>query len=139
MGSSAWTKKWQGIDKSVTKSPSGDRRSLNETPVEALSFANGFRHHDPCQLRPSPTASEKKSIVVTYSLLGSPVKVSVSGIPAEKRRLVTGQESLGYFAHAYEFELVGAVEITTHALLADGSFFTSFQSLADTISRSLQG
>ena len=33
----------------------------------------------------------------------------VESIPVESRILVTGHESLGYFAHQYEFEVVGAV------------------------------
>lgn len=33
----------------------------------------------------------------------------VAGIPPEKRRIVTNHETLGYFAHRYGFELVGAV------------------------------
>ena len=33
----------------------------------------------------------------------------VSGIPAEQRKLVTGHESMGYFADRYDFKVVGAI------------------------------
>ena len=33
----------------------------------------------------------------------------VAAIPPERRRLVTGHESMGYFADRYGFELIGAV------------------------------
>ncbi len=33
----------------------------------------------------------------------------LSGVPAERRKLVTGHESLGYFADRYDFEVVGVV------------------------------
>jgi zinc/manganese transport system substrate-binding protein len=37
------------------------------------------------------------------------IKEQVSPLPLEKRVLVTDHEALGYFAHRYEFEIVGAV------------------------------
>jgi zinc/manganese transport system substrate-binding protein len=37
------------------------------------------------------------------------VRSAVAGIPPERRLLVTGHESLGYFAQRYGFRLVGAV------------------------------
>jgi ABC-type metal ion transport system, periplasmic component/surface adhesin len=37
------------------------------------------------------------------------IKAKVEALPVEKRRLVTGHESLGYFAQRYGFKLVGAV------------------------------
>jgi zinc/manganese transport system substrate-binding protein len=119
------------------------------------------------------------------------IQAQVAEIPAEKRLLVTGHESLGYFADAFGFTLVGAivpslstraevsasdmadlkntmkgrkvsviftelgtppkvaqalgtevglkvVEITTHALGDDGSYFTFLQSLATTVVSALQ-
>jgi zinc/manganese transport system substrate-binding protein len=118
--------------------------------------------------------------------LDASVKAAVAALPAERRRLVTGHESLGYYAEAYGFTLVGAivpsltdqaevsaadmaalkttvqknpvgviftelgtpprvaqtlgaelhlkvVEITTHSLPADGSYFTFLKTLTDTI------
>lgn len=41
--------------------------------------------------------------------LDAQVRAQLESIPAEARRLVTGHESMGYFADRYGFELVGAV------------------------------
>jgi zinc/manganese transport system substrate-binding protein len=41
--------------------------------------------------------------------LDQEVSKIVETIPADQRILITGHESLGYFAHQYEFEVVGAV------------------------------
>ena len=41
--------------------------------------------------------------------LDSDVAEVLSAVPADARKLVTGHESLGYFADQYEFTLVGAV------------------------------
>jgi zinc/manganese transport system substrate-binding protein len=123
--------------------------------------------------------------------LDTQIRAKVAALPEAKRLLVTGHESLGYFAEAYGFTLVGAiipsltdqaevsaadmvalkktiqakkvaviftelgtppkvaqalgkemnlkvVEITTHALLTDGSYFTFFGTLSDTIIHALQ-
>jgi zinc/manganese transport system substrate-binding protein len=49
--------------------------------------------------------------------LDSSIRAQVASLPAENRKLVTGHESLGYFAKAYDFKLVGAIipSITTQA------------------------
>lgn len=115
----------------------------------------------------------------------------VAQIPQENRKLVTGHESMGYFAQRYNFKLVGViipslssqagvsaadlatlkktiqnnqvkaiftelgtspvvakaigdetgvnvVEITTHALLSDGSYFTFMRNLATIITNVLK-
>jgi zinc/manganese transport system substrate-binding protein len=41
--------------------------------------------------------------------LDAQIKVKVASLPPEKRQLVTGHESLGYYAEAYGFNLVGAI------------------------------
>ena len=41
--------------------------------------------------------------------LDAEVRATLADIPAERRRLVTGHESMGYFAERYDFELVGAL------------------------------
>ena len=41
--------------------------------------------------------------------LDQEVNKIVETVPADQRILITGHESLGYFAHQYEFEVVGAV------------------------------
>lgn len=124
--------------------------------------------------------------------LDGAIKAKVAALPAEKRLLVTGHESLGYFAETYGFTLVGAivpsltdqaevsaadmanlkkavqskkvsviftelgtppkvaealgkelhlrvVEITTHALLDDGSYFTFLTTLSDKVIDALAG
>lgn len=41
--------------------------------------------------------------------LDAEIRAEVAALPPERRKLVTGHESLGYFAEAYGFKLVGAV------------------------------
>lgn len=41
--------------------------------------------------------------------LDAEIRQQVNALPVERRKLVTGHESLGYFAHRYGFKLVGAV------------------------------
>ena len=41
--------------------------------------------------------------------LDAEVRTLVGKVPADRRRLVTGHESMGYFAERYGFELIGAV------------------------------
>jgi zinc/manganese transport system substrate-binding protein len=41
--------------------------------------------------------------------LDAEIRSSVAALPVEKRKLVTGHESMGYFAQRYGFKLVGAV------------------------------
>jgi len=122
--------------------------------------------------------------------LDTQIKNAVAALAPQRRLLVTGHESMGYFAEAYGFTLVGAivpslsdqaevsasdmaslkkviqnrkvsviftergtppkvalalgkelnlkvVEITTHALLPDGSYFTFLKALADSVVSSL--
>jgi zinc/manganese transport system substrate-binding protein len=49
--------------------------------------------------------------------LDEEIRAKVNALPAERRKLVTGHESLGYFAQHYGFKLVGAVipSLTTEA------------------------
>ncbi len=51
------------------------------------------------------------------TVLDSSIRAQVASLPVENRKLVTGHESLGYFAQAYHFKLVGAIipSITTQA------------------------
>jgi len=118
--------------------------------------------------------------------LAMEIQAQVAAVPEEKRLLVTGHESMGYFAEAFGFTLIGAivpslstraevsasdmaalktaiqgkkvsvlytelgtpakvaqalgsevgiqvVEITTHALPEDGSYFTMLRNLANQI------
>jgi zinc/manganese transport system substrate-binding protein len=123
--------------------------------------------------------------------LAAEIAAGVASLPVEKRLLVTGHESLGYFAEAFGFTLIGAivpsltsqaevsasdmaalkkavqgrkvtvlftelgtppkvaealgtevgarvVAITTHSLLADGSYFTFVRTLAKTVIEALR-
>jgi zinc/manganese transport system substrate-binding protein len=49
--------------------------------------------------------------------LNTEIQARVDALPAGRRKLVTGHESLGYFAQRYHFKLVGAVipSLTTEA------------------------
>jgi zinc/manganese transport system substrate-binding protein len=57
----------------------------------------------------------------------------IADIPAESRILVTGHESLGYFAHEYEFEVVGAVipSLSSEAEASAGDLATLKEIIAD--------
>jgi zinc/manganese transport system substrate-binding protein len=123
--------------------------------------------------------------------LNSEITSIISQIPAGNRQLVTGHESMGYFAQRYGFKLIGVivpslssqagvsasdlanlkkavrdnqvkavftelgtspavaqaigtetgvkvVELTTHALPADGSYFTFLRNMADIITNALK-
>ena len=125
------------------------------------------------------------------SSLNTEVAASVAQIPQADRKLVTGHESMGYFAQRYGFKLVGViipsltsqaevsaadlaalkqaiqannvkaiftelgtspvvakaigdetgvkvVELTTHALLDDGSYFTFLRGIASTLVTNLK-
>lgn len=50
-----------------------------------------------------------EAIITDLRSLDAEVAEIVSGIPEEQRKLVTGHESLGYFAARYGFELLGTV------------------------------
>ena len=55
--------------------------------------------------------------------LDGEVRAKVAQLPPERRRLVTGHESLGYFAQRYQLKLVGAVipSLTSEAESSAGS------------------
>lgn len=44
-----------------------------------------------------------------YEALDAEIRSELEGIPAARRLLVTGHESLGYFATRYDFDVIGAV------------------------------
>jgi len=54
----------------------------------------------------SSQALELESRLVS---LNAEIAVTVAAIPQGDRKLVTGHESMGYFAHRYGFELVGVI------------------------------
>jgi zinc/manganese transport system substrate-binding protein len=136
----------------------------------------------------SPQATDLQNRLDT---LNTEVTTIVAQIPQNDRKLVTGHESMGYFAQRYGFKLVGViipslssqagvsaadlaelkksiqdnqvkaiftelgtsptvakaigdetgvkvVELTTHALLSDGSYFTFMKNLATVITNALK-
>ena len=60
---------------------------------------------------------ETAALARNLTALNSSIGEQVASIPAEHRKLVTGHESLGYFARAFGFKLVGAIipSLTTQA------------------------
>ena len=62
-------------------------------------------------------SARSAAISQKLTVLDSSIRGQVAGLPVENRKLVTGHESLGYFAEAYHFKLVGAIipSITTQA------------------------
>lgn len=136
-------------------------------------------------------SGQAESLSVRLEDLDRNISAELAAVPESKRRLVTGHESLGYFARRYGFRLVGAiipgltpqaevsaadlaalkrliaenqvavvftelgtsaavanavsreanarlVEINTHFLPADGSYFTLMDNLAHTIGEALK-
>jgi zinc/manganese transport system substrate-binding protein len=67
------------------------------------------------------TASGAK-VDADLDTLNADVESIVGRIPAERRQLVTGHESMGYFAERYKFKLIGAIipSITSQAEASAG-------------------
>ena len=135
--------------------------------------------------------SQAESLISRLDVLDGTIRTELAAIPSGNRKLVTGHESLGYFARCYDFRLVGAVipsltsqagvsaadlaalkglilvnqvnvvftelgtstavasavsretgvrlvEINTHLLSADGSYFTLMEDLARTVGEALK-
>jgi zinc/manganese transport system substrate-binding protein len=136
-------------------------------------------------------ASQASNLENRLDSLNSEVAKTLAQIPPDNRKLVTGHESMGYFAQRYGFKLVGVilpslssqagvsaadlaalkkaiqdnqvkaiftefgtspavakaigdetgvkvVELTTHGLLGDGSYFTFMRNLASVIANALK-
>jgi zinc/manganese transport system substrate-binding protein len=132
-----------------------------------------------------------KDLVQRLEALNAEIADRVGQVPEAQRQLVTGHESMGYFAQRYGFKLIGAIvpgltpqadvsaadlaalkqvvqdngvraifaelgtpqnvakaigqetgaqviELTTHALPSDGSYFTFMRNLATTITEALK-
>jgi zinc/manganese transport system substrate-binding protein len=54
-------------------------------------------------------SDREADLVARLQSLDEKVRDRLAGIPAEARKLVTGHESMGYFAARYDLELIGAV------------------------------
>ncbi len=62
-------------------------------------------------------ASRSKDLDMRLDALDAEIRASVAAIPPANRKLVTGHESMGYYAQRYGFKLVGAIvpSLTTQA------------------------
>ena len=67
-------------------------------------------------------ASSGASVESDLETLNADVESIIGRIPAEQRKLVTGHESMGYFAERYQFQLIGAIipSITSQAEASAG-------------------
>ena len=178
--------------------PSGD-------PDQAIGAADPHLWMDPLNMKSIVAAlapvlmkdfgldvsSQATSMENQLHALNTEVASMVATIPQENRKLVTGHESMGYFAQRYGFKLVGVivpsissqaevsaadlavlktaiidnqvkaiftelgtspavskaigdetgvkvVELTTHALLDDGSYFSFMRNIANVITNALR-
>jgi zinc/manganese transport system substrate-binding protein len=68
-------------------------------------------------------AASGAKVSADLDALNADVETIVGRIPLEQRRLVTGHESMGYFADRYRFELIGAIvpSITSQAEASAGT------------------
>jgi zinc/manganese transport system substrate-binding protein len=158
------------------------------TAIKAVELALAPRLQTVLGIDVSDRARE---LAVRLDRLDAEIAQTVARVPKEHRRLVTGHESMGYFAQRYGFRLIGAVvpgltsqaqasaaalaalkkliqknqvkviftelgtspavaqaisqetrvrvvEITTHALPEDGSYFTFLRNLARAVTEALQ-
>jgi zinc/manganese transport system substrate-binding protein len=55
------------------------------------------------------TAQQGRDLMGRLTDLDAEVRAILAVVPAERRKLVTGHESMGYFAARYGFQLVGAI------------------------------
>ena len=178
--------------------PSGD-------PDQAIGAADPHLWMDPLNMKSIVSAltpvlmkdfgldvnSQAAIIENQLDALNSEVASTVATVPPENRKLVTGHESMGYFAQRYGFTLVGVIipsissqaevsaadlaalkkaiednqvkaiftelgtspaiakaigdetgvqviELTTHALPSDGSYFTFMRNIANVITKALK-
>jgi zinc/manganese transport system substrate-binding protein len=178
--------------------PSGD-------PDQALGAADPHLWMDPVGMKSVVSAlapvlmkdlnldvtAQAQNMEARLDALNNEVSNTVAALPQDNRKLVTGHESMGYFAQRYGFKLVGVivpslsseaevsaadlatlkqtiednhvkaiftelgtspavakaigdetgvkvVEMTTHALPADGSYFTFMNNVATVITNALK-
>jgi zinc/manganese transport system substrate-binding protein len=63
-------------------------------------------------------SGREKDLESRLDALNDSVQAQVAALPAANRKLVTGHESMGYFAQRYGFKLVGAIipSLTSHLI-----------------------
>ena len=71
-------------------------------------------------------AARGRQLESRLEALNAGIASEVATLPADRRKLVTGHESLGYFAHRYGFRLVGAVlpSLSSQAQVSSGQLAT---------------
>ncbi len=71
-------------------------------------------------------AARGRSLETRLEALDADITAEVARLPADRRKLVTGHESLGYFADRYGFRLVGAVlpSLSSQAQASSGELAT---------------
>ncbi len=78
-------------------------------------------------------ASDGTKTEADMDLLNSDVQTIVDRVPADRRKLVTGHESMGYFAERYKFKLIGAIipSITSQAEASAGELSDLIKKIRD--------
>jgi zinc/manganese transport system substrate-binding protein len=71
-------------------------------------------------------AARGRKLESRLEALNAGIASEVATLPTDRRKLVTGHESLGYFAHRYGFRLVGAVlpSLSSQAQVSSGQLAT---------------
>ncbi len=103
--------------------PSGDHPEGDPhmwmNPLDTINYVaqirDGLTQADPAGK--DDYARNAEAYIAQLQALDQSVKDQVSQLPVERRLLVTNHDALGYFAKAYDFEIVGAVipSVTTDA------------------------
>lgn len=72
-------------------------------------------------------------VEASLTALDEQVRSILAPVPAERRKLVTGHESFGYFADRYGFEIVGAIipSLTSQAEVSSGDLAELSQRIED--------
>jgi zinc/manganese transport system substrate-binding protein len=79
----------------------------NNVKIWATNIAEAFAEADPANAE--TYVANAAAYVEQVTALDDEVREILSAIPEDRRILVTNHEFLGYFAHAYDFEVVGVV------------------------------
>ncbi len=79
----------------------------NNVKIWATNIADAFAAADPANAE--VYAANAAAYIEQLTALDTEVQAMLADIPADQRILVTNHEFLRYFAHAYEFEVVGVV------------------------------
>lgn len=104
----------EGLAPALGQAPDPDQAAGAEDPhiwmdpVTMEAVVDALSEEIAADFRLDLSASRAK-LDARLEALDSRIASSVSAIPADRRALVTGHESMGYFAQRYGFKLIGAV------------------------------